>query len=83
MYLQSEGYAFRILSTEELWHFLRSLLDELSGGFFCRRQTNDLVVAAVALLNSHTQDFDPVKVSMIGTLDQKEMILTGPLRRSV
>ena len=30
---------------------------------FFRKQTNDMVVAAVALLNSHIQDFDPVKVS--------------------
>ena len=27
-----------------------------------RKQTNDMVVAAVTLLNSHIQDFDPVKV---------------------
>ena len=33
-----------------------------------RKQTNDMVVAAVALLNSHIQDFDPVKVCIVAIL---------------
>ena len=52
---------------------IRENENHLSTLCFCRRQTNDMVVAAVNLLNSHTQDFDPVKVSIfvaIVILDQ-------------
>ena len=64
----------RILTFNLMKPFLiRENENHLSTLCFCRRQTNDMVVAAVNLLNAHTQDFDPVKVSIfvaIVTLNQ-------------
>ena len=49
--------------------------------FSCRRQTNDMVVAAVNLLNSHIQDFDAVKVSNFSTLHKTQNLRLKKLRR--
>ena len=67
----------------ELFHSCSqcSKLDSNPDPFSYRKQTNDMVVAAVNLLNSHIQDFDAVKVRNFSTLHNTQNLRLKKLRR--